>query len=104
MIIFICSDLQKQTLHFTIYDVAFNLSLTLATTLDQKSGPIKYQIYTPGTITTIQMYCTVQYLSLNDFHLHLHLYQFNPLHPNIKIVILICCPCMFSKEVVGRIC
>ena len=59
-IIFICSDLQKQTLHFTIYDVAFNLSLTLATTLDQKSGPIKYQIYTPGTITTIQMYCSVQ--------------------------------------------
>lgn len=58
-IIFICSDLQKQTLHFTIY-VAFNLSLTLATTLDQKSGPIEYQIYTPGTITTIQMYCTVQ--------------------------------------------
>ena len=46
---------------FTLqYDVAFNLSLTLATTLDQKSGPIKYQIYTPGTITTIQMYCTVQ--------------------------------------------
>lgn len=40
-IIFICSDLQKQALHFTIYDVAFNLSLTLATTLDQKSGPIK---------------------------------------------------------------
>ena len=55
-----CSHLQKQTLHLTIYDVAFNWSLTLATTLDQKSGPIKYQIYTPGTITTIQMYCTVQ--------------------------------------------
>ena len=58
-IIFICSDLQKQTLHFTIYDVAFNLSLTLATTLHYTT-PIKYQIYTPGTITTIQMYCTVQ--------------------------------------------
>ena len=59
-IIFICSDLQKQTLYFTIYDAAFYLSLTLATILDQKSGPIKYQIYTPGTITTFQMYCTVQ--------------------------------------------
>ena len=59
-IIFICSDLQKQTLHFTICDVGFNLSLRLATTLVQNSGPIKYQIYTPGTITTIQMYCSVQ--------------------------------------------
>ena len=28
----------------------------------------------------------------------------NPLNPNIKIQILICCPYMFSIEVVGRIC
>ena len=28
----------------------------------------------------------------------------NPLHPNIKIQILICYPYTFSIEVVGRIC
>ena len=30
--------------------------------------------------------------------------SFNPLKPNIKIKILICCPYLFSIEVVGRIC
>ena len=29
---------------------------------------------------------------------------FNPLNPNIKIQILICCPYTFSIEEVGRIC
>lgn len=42
------------------YHFLYFQSLTLATTLDQNSDPIKYQICTPGTITTIQMYCTVQ--------------------------------------------
>ena len=36
---------------------------------------------------------------MNDFHLYLHLYQFNPLHPNIKIVILInVVPVWFHKK------